>query len=223
MALQNDHTTSVGEFATLSISQGMDFDEKANQADGDVTDTSACPVDWRDRIRALLPCNANEYATLIMSPEQKELVRQSWINVLPIQETAAELFYERLFACYPEVAPLFKDDMQEQGQKLMKMLDRAVGSLDDMDALTEPLKQSGRAHRAYGVKEEDYAKVADCLLWTLEQGLGEAFDEKTREAWSVTYASLSGLMIEGADYQRTIPAATPRRPWFMRLLARATA
>ena len=55
----------------------------------------------------------------------------------------------------------------------MKMLDKAVNSLDDMDVLIEPLKKSGRAHRSYGVKKEDYAKVADCLFWTFEKGTGQ--------------------------------------------------
>ncbi|MFK7893234.1 MAG: globin family protein [Granulosicoccus sp.] len=158
-----------------------------------------------------------------MTPTQKDLVRESWSKVLPIQETAAELFYGRLFSEYPEVAPLFKGDMKEQGEKLMKMLDQAVGSLDNIDALEEPLKQSGRAHRAYGVKEEDYGKVASCLLWTLGQGLGDAFDKKTKEAWVVTYQALSEMMISGADYQTAIPAQAKKKPWFKRMLSRATA
>ena len=39
-----------------------------------------------------------------MTPEQKELVKDSWAKVLPIQETAADLFYNRLFSEYPEVS-----------------------------------------------------------------------------------------------------------------------
>jgi len=118
----------------------------------------------------------------MMTPNQKDLVRESWSKVLPIQETAAELFYGRLFSVYPEVAPMFKGDMKEQGQKLMSMIDQAVSSLDNIEALIDPLKQAGKAHRGYGVQEEDYAKVADCLIWTLGQGLGDSFDEKTKDA-----------------------------------------
>ena len=32
-----------------------------------------------------------------MTPEQKQIVRDTWEQVLPIQETAASLFYGRLF------------------------------------------------------------------------------------------------------------------------------
>ena len=45
-----------------------------------------------------------------MTPEQKQLVKDSWAKVLPIKETAAELFYGRLFETYPEVKPYFKGD-----------------------------------------------------------------------------------------------------------------
>ena len=136
-----------------------------------------------------------------MTPEQKILVKESWAKVLPIQETAAELFYGRLFEKYPEVKPYFKGDMKEQGRKLMAMLNTAVSGLDNLEALIAPLKASGKAHAGYGVKKEDYDKVGDAFLWTLEQGLGEAFTPEVKEAWTVTYTTVAGVMIEGAEYE----------------------
>jgi len=135
-----------------------------------------------------------------MTPEQKQLVKDSWANVLPIQEIAAELFYGRLFETYPEVKPYFKGDMKEQGRKLMGMLNTAVNGLDNLEALIEPLKKSGKAHKDYGVKAEDYEKVGDSFLWTLEKGLGDAFTPEVKEAWIVTYTTVASVMIEGAGY-----------------------
>ena len=135
-----------------------------------------------------------------MTPEQTQLVKDSWAQVLPIQETAAELFYGRLFEQYPEVKPYFKGDMKEQGKKLMTMLSTAVNSIDRLEALVEPLKKLGKKHVGYGVKAEDYDKVGASFLWTLEQGLGEAFTPEVREAWTVTYQTVAGVMIEGAEY-----------------------
>jgi hemoglobin-like flavoprotein len=137
---------------------------------------------------------------LPMTPEQKQLVKDSWAKVLPIQETAAELFYGRLFEIYPEVKPYFKGDMKEQGRKLMAMLNTAVSGLDNLDALIEPLKNSGKAHKGYGVKAEDYDKVGDAFLWTLEQGLGDAFTPEIEDAWTVTYSTVASVMIDGAGY-----------------------
>ncbi len=136
-----------------------------------------------------------------MTPQQKQLVKDSWIKVLPIKEQAAELFYGRLFEKYPEVKPYFKGDMKEQGRKLMAMLNTAVNGLDNLESLIEPLKQSGKAHVDYGVKAEDYDKVGDTFLWTLEQGLGDAFTPEVKEAWTVTYTTVAKVMIDGAEYK----------------------
>jgi nitric oxide dioxygenase len=51
---------------------------------------------------------------------------------------------------------------------------------------------------AYGAEEAHYAVVGDTLLWTLEQGLGEAFTPAVRQAWAEAYAALSGAMIAAA-------------------------
>lgn len=136
-----------------------------------------------------------------MTPQQKQLVKDSWIKVLPIKETAAELFYGRLFETYPEVQPYFKGDMKEQGRKLMAMLNTAVNGLDNLESLIEPLKKSCKAHVAYGVKAEDYDKVGDAFLWTLEKGLGDAFTPEVKEAWTVTYTTVAKVMIDGAEYE----------------------
>lgn len=158
-----------------------------------------------------------------MTPEQKQLVRDSWSKVVPIQETAAELFYGRLFEVYPEVKPYFKGDMKEQGRKLMAMLGTAVNGLDNLEALIEPLKASGKAHAGYGVKAEDYDKVADAFLWTLEKGLGDAFTAQVKEAWTVTYTTVASVMIEGAGYAQAKSEA-PKAKWWQSLFgAKATA
>jgi len=134
-----------------------------------------------------------------MTPVQKQLVKDSWAKVAPISETAAELFYGRLFEVYPEVKPLFKGDMKEQGRKLMAMLTTAVNGLENLPALIEPLKKMGADHAGYGVKDEDYDKVADAFLWTLEQGLGEGFTPDVKDAWVIVYTTVAGVMKQGAE------------------------
>jgi hemoglobin-like flavoprotein len=52
----------------------------------------------------------------------------------------------------------------------------------------------GRRHVRYGVTDDHYAKVADALLWTLGQGLGDGFTPAVREAWTATYTVLADTM-----------------------------
>jgi hypothetical protein len=50
-----------------------------------------------------------------MDQEQQRLVRASFAKVAPIADTAAAMFYERLFATDPTLRSLYKDDMVVQG------------------------------------------------------------------------------------------------------------
>ena len=134
-----------------------------------------------------------------LTAEQKRLVRSSWALVMPIQEEAARLFYGRLFEIDPSTKPLFAStDMAEQGKKLMQMINVAVASLERLDAIRSAVKDLGRRHEGYGVKEEHYESVGAALLWTLGQGLGGKFTPEVEEAWAETYGTLTALMKDGA-------------------------
>jgi nitric oxide dioxygenase len=129
-----------------------------------------------------------------MTPEQVTLVKQSFAQVAPIAPQAAALFYGRLFEIAPEVRPLFKRDMAEQGRMLMEVLGLAVGSLDDLPALVPVVQALGRRHAGYGVKDEHYGAVAEALLWTLGQGLGAGFTPAIKAAWTAVYTVLADTM-----------------------------
>lgn len=133
-----------------------------------------------------------------MNNDQINLVQTSFAKVVPISETAAELFYGRLFEIAPEVRPLFKGDMKDQGKKLMATLNVAVQSLTDLPKLAPVLEKLAIGHVPYGVKAEHYDKVGAALLWTLEQGLGESWTPETAEAWTETYKIVASTMINAA-------------------------
>ena len=133
-----------------------------------------------------------------MTEDDKQLVRDSWAKVVPISETAAELFYNRLFELDPSLRPLFRSDMTEQGRKLMGMITVAVNGLDRLDEIIPAVRALGKRHSGFGVTNDQYDTVAAALLWTLERGLGDAFTDDTRNAWIKTYTLLSTTMKEAA-------------------------
>ncbi len=133
-----------------------------------------------------------------MTPQQIDLVQQTFADVKPIAATAAELFYNRLFTLDPSLRAMFKGDIRQQGQMLMSMIGAAVGGLKNLDALVPVVRGLGARHVGYGVKDEHYAVVGGALLWTLEQGLGPRFTPEVREAWAAAYGLLADVMMLGA-------------------------
>ncbi|MDE0512579.1 MAG: globin family protein [Gammaproteobacteria bacterium] len=133
-----------------------------------------------------------------MTPEQIEMVQNSWEQVKPISEQAADMFYAKLFEMDPDIKPLFKGDIKIQGRRLMAMLTTAVSNLHQLKTILEPVQDLGRRHVDYGVKPEHYDTVGAALLWTLGQGLGDGFTSEVEAAWAEAYTTLAGVMKEAA-------------------------
>jgi hemoglobin-like flavoprotein len=131
-----------------------------------------------------------------MTPHQQEYIRSSWGQVAPIADTAALLFYDRLFELDPGLRPMFAHtDMPEQRTLLMQVLAVVVASIDKLDTLIPAVEALGRRHAGYGVKPGDYATVGRALLDTLQTGLGDGFTPEVEAAWTEAYELLAGVML----------------------------
>ena len=126
------------------------------------------------------------------------LVQTSFAKVAPIADTAAAIFYKKLFEINPKLQPLFKGDMKEQGKKLMSMIGTAVGALNNPDALIPVVQKLGKNHAGYGVTAEMYETVGAALLDTLAVGLGDDFTPNIKAAWTDVYTLLANTMKEAA-------------------------
>ena len=133
-----------------------------------------------------------------MTPDHVKLVQESFAKVAPISETAAVLFYDRLFEIAPKVKAMFPTDMTEQRRKLMATLAVVVGGLNNLESILPAASALATRHVSYGAKAEHYPVVGAALLWTLEKGLGDAWTPEVAEAWTAAYATLSGFMIHQA-------------------------
>ncbi len=139
-----------------------------------------------------------------MTPHQITIIQESFAKVAPISDTAAEIFYARLFETTPEVRGLFKADMMEQGAKLMATLGVVVNGLRALDKIVPVAEDLARRHIDYGVQADHYKPVGEALIYTLRQGLGDDFTDDLEEAWIAAYATLSDVMI-GAAYGKKEP------------------
>lgn len=133
-----------------------------------------------------------------MTPDQVKLVQDSFSKVAPISEQAAVIFYDRLFEVAPSVRAMFPDEMTEQRKKLMATLAVVVGGLGNLEFVLPAASALAKRHVSYGARPEHYPVVGGALLWTLEQGLGEAWTPDVASAWTTAYGTLSGYMISEA-------------------------
>jgi hemoglobin-like flavoprotein len=143
----------------------------------------------------------------VFSDTEKNAIRRSWRLAIPIADTVADLFYRRLFELAPEYRGLFPEDMSGQKKKLIRMLAFIVKSMEwsdeqwadainpEEDLMLVVLALGRRHTQLYRVPKEAYAVVGEALMWTLEQGLGDALDPKTRAAWALLYELLSKTMM----------------------------
>ncbi len=130
-----------------------------------------------------------------MTPEQKRLVQQTWHQVAPAAEIVSALFYDRLFALDPKLRALFDGvDLQRQREKLILALSSVVLRLDELEALVPQIEDLGRRHAELGVSNTHYETVGAALLATLKTGLGEAWTEEVRDAWTVAYGAIADVM-----------------------------
>ena len=134
-----------------------------------------------------------------VTARQVELVQTSFESVAPIADVAADLFYDRLFEIDPTLRPMFSTDLSDQKKKLMHMLTVAVRGLTRLEQIIPAVEALGARHVNYGVRDEHYATVGAALLWTLGQGLGEAFTPEVEAAWTTVYTVLAETAIAGAN------------------------
>jgi hemoglobin-like flavoprotein len=145
----------------------------------------------------------------VLNETQKLAIRQSWQLVVPIADTAADLFYKRLFELAPSYRGLFSEDIAPQKRKLLSMLAFVVKTLDwddtkwkdpvakTEDAFLVVLALGLRHAELYKIPDESYDVVGQALLWTLDYGLGEAFTTEVRDAWARVYGLLAQTMKMG--------------------------
>ena len=134
------------------------------------------------------------FGDINMTPKQIQLVQNSFSLVEPIADTAASLFYDRLFTLDPSLQPMFRGDMKHQRQKLMAALTLVVRGLHDINSIVRAVQHLGRTHAGYGVKDSHYQTVGEALIWTLGQGLGDAFTPDVEGAWLEAYTILATTM-----------------------------
>ena len=123
------------------------------------------------------------------------LVQQSWEKVLPISQTAGEIFYDRLTEINPEFNLLISTDHVEQVKSFMEMLDIIIHKLDDPYSILPVYHSKDYDKIGYGVLETaDYDTTYNAFEWTLKHGLGDDFTDEVKMAWHKVFRFMHDLL-----------------------------
>lgn len=134
-----------------------------------------------------------------MTKEQLQLVRRTWAIFRSISpEAVGDVFYSKLFLDHPGLQKMFPREMNAQYQKLIDMLSTIVARLERTDELNDDLVAMAKRHIHYGVKPEHYRWIGDALLFTIENGLGDDWNDDVKNAWQLCYSKLADTMIKAA-------------------------
>ena len=117
-----------------------------------------------------------------MTSDEITLVQTTFSKVLHIADTAADLFYNRLFKLDPSVRPLFAT------------LKTVVFSLRQLETIVPAIQDLGQRHARYRVEDKHYETVGAALLWALEQGLGADWTPDVKSAWVSAYTLVAKTM-----------------------------
>ena len=134
-----------------------------------------------------------------MTPAEIALVREGFDRIAPDALNVGLAFYQKLFELDPALRPLFAEDLRPQAGHLMAALTMVIRSLHDLGPILARVQLLGRRHATYGVKAKDFATVGAAFLATLEAGLGEAFSDEARAAWTAAYTALAQTMLAAME------------------------
>lgn len=128
-----------------------------------------------------------------------QALRDSFNLVVEKSPQVVQRFYEIFFARYPVVIPMFgRNSGPRQADMLTQALVAVIDHLEDAPWLESTLKGLGAKHVHYGVTDQMYAWVGECLLAALSEAAGEAWTPRVEDAWAQAYEAISSLMMQGA-------------------------
>lgn len=108
-------------------------------------------------------------------------------------------FYDRLFAAYPAVRPMFPKDMAAQKKHLLSAVALVVKNADRLGVIEKPLMEMGARHVGYGAKPEHYPIVRDVLLDSMKALAGAAWTDQLRSDWAAAINAVAVVMLRGAE------------------------
>jgi hemoglobin-like flavoprotein len=134
--------------------------------------------------------------------KDSELLMESVAWATENEDVITLRFYEILFERYPAVRPLFSRERATQAKMLQDAIVAAIEHMEDAEWLSDTLGAIGATHVDYGVQDEMYPWVGECLVAALAEQCGDRWTPQHQDAWVRTYGALQEMALAGAARRR---------------------
>jgi NAD(P)H-flavin reductase/hemoglobin-like flavoprotein len=139
-----------------------------------------------------------------------DLVRQTFAHVMADAQKSMEYFYARLFAQSPHLRALFPLAMDDLRARVFHALADLIRSIDRPQSAAAYLRQLGRDHRKFGVREKHHQAFFEALLATVEHFSGIGWTAQASAAWEAVLGYARDEMIAAASAD-----AGRQPPWWV--------
>ncbi len=110
--------------------------------------------------------------------------------------------YAQLFAVDTEIRAMFPAAMDVQRRRFFRALSHIAAAQEsqaDRDRLVPYLRELGRAHRKFGVRERHYEVFRRALIATLQRFAAPRWNETAKHAWETALNHAVAIMIKAAE------------------------
>lgn len=122
-----------------------------------------------------------------MTPERIRILKQSFNQLLPDADLAADTFLAHLFKIAPDLRQQFAGDPDRQRRELIVTAAFVVRHFGDFDEVLPMLYALGIRFRHIGCDMTGHAPARAAMVHMLEVLLGENCTPATRDAWTVCF------------------------------------
>jgi hemoglobin-like flavoprotein len=141
--------------------------------------------------------SAEPAAPVPLDARQARLLRDQYARLSVDSAAFAAGFYARLFTLAPLTRALFRQHMDAQGDRFMRMLGRLIAEADRPDVQARTIAELAELHRPHGLVVEDADPVFRALSGEIAARLGTDFDAASEAAWHGLYALAVAPMFAG--------------------------
>ena len=140
-----------------------------------------------------------------MTPEGIDAVTRSYARLTASERQLSARFYERLFTVAPNLRRLFPENLTVLQGHFEAALALVVRNLNDMDALTDALRDLGAQHVHWGARPEDYLTARDALVGAIGS-FSPGWTPALEAHWRAAITAIIVPMLEGAAVHTALEA-----------------